>query len=81
MAKYRIVSRLNPIDYLPRYYAQLKLFNLFWIDMDRDYFDLRDGKESLSVSSRVEDVERYIQDLMSGRRKPDLSLEVVKTYD
>lgn len=81
MTKYRIVSRLNTLDYQPRYYAQYKLFNLFWVDMDPDYFDLRDGRESMSMSSNIEDVERYIEDLMSGRQKPDLSTQVVKTYE
>lgn len=81
MPKYRIVSRLNSLDYRPRYYAQHKLFNLFWVEMEHDHFDLRDGKESMSVSSRVEDVERYIEDLMNGRKKCDLSTKVVKVYE
>ena len=81
MAKYRIVSRRNTIDFTERYYAQHKLFNLFWVDMNTDYFDLRDGRESMSMSSNIEDVERYIEDLMSGRQNPDPYTKVVKTYD
>ena len=81
MAKYRIVSRRNSINFTKKYYAQYKLFNLFWVDVSYDYFDLSYGKESMSASSRIEDVERYIEDLMSGRQKPDLSTQVAKTYD
>ncbi len=81
MTKYRIVSRRNSIYFKKKYYAQHKLFNLFWVDVDPDYFDLRDGRESMSMSSNIEDVERYIEDLMSGRQKPDLSTQVVKTYE
>lgn len=81
MAKYRIVSRLSESTRLPRYYAQKKLFNLFWVDIDHDHFDLRNGMESMSVSSRLHEVERYIEDLMNGRQKVDMRPKVVKTYE
>ena len=80
MTKYRIVSRVDSVTYKPRYYAQQKLFNLFWVDLYPDYFDLH-KRPSMSISSELQDVENYIEDLMSGRQKPDLSTQVVKTYD
>jgi hypothetical protein len=81
MAKYRIISRFSESTRAPRYYAQHKLFNLFWVDMERNHFDLRDGMESMSVSHRLHEVERYIEDLMNGRQKDDMSPKVVKIYE
>jgi hypothetical protein len=76
MTKYRIVSQ--PSEIYPEhtwYYAQYKLFNLFWMDCDWQI-----GRPGLCRSMDLKNVEEYIDALIHNKWK-DYSKQVVRVYE
>ena len=85
MTKYRIVRRVNDTehyvnkDYL--YFAQKKLFNLFWVDCRTFSCSAGHGYEkgAETPSHSQELVEKYIEHILPKVNEPRQT--VVKTYD
>lgn len=87
MSKYRIVARntnsLGEISSHTWYYAQVKVFDLFWIDCRRIEniigTDWGDYEKSFDLDDKV--VESYILYKKNPETNPKPKQEVVKTYD
>ena len=84
MPKHRIISRANYYDPLGRrYYAQVKLFGL-WIDCRfiPFYYDLEYRSFGLPTSSRITNVEKFLDAKLHGLAKQiDWEEHVEKEFD
>lgn len=85
MSKYRIVARntnsLGEISSRTWYYAQVKVFDLFWIDcrIEDLMSNWGDYEKSFYPDDKV--VESYILYKRNPETKPKYKQEVIKTYD
>lgn len=88
MTKYRIVKRYkNPLGETkpyPYYYAQLKLFDLFWVDYHYGWFWTYEYYEDGdSVDTDLNVVEKYVERLIKNESQSKVKFpeqQVVKTY-